>query len=167
MRDLMGRAMQFFCKEPQRYYMEIASLATTVGIIHEEYQEYEAAVQCYEIAKDIYMEKLGTEHPNTAISYNDLGYALIKLERYEEALRYLKESCRIKEREFGTEHRYTANTYHTLGQAYTGLGDYEKALELKSTKMFVYGHDHINTLVINYNDIMFCYGLKTGRTTYQ
>lgn len=123
------KAMQFFCKEPQRYYMEIASLATTVGIIHEEYQEYEAAVQCYEIAKDIYMEKLGTEHPNTASSYNDLGYALIKLERYEEALRYLKESCRIKEREFGTEHRYTANTYHTLGQAYTGLGDYEKALE--------------------------------------
>ena len=75
------------------------------------------------------MEKVGTEHPNTASSYNDLGYALIKLERYEEALRYLKESCRIKEREFGTEHRYTANTYHTLGQAYTGLGDYEKALE--------------------------------------
>jgi predicted MPP superfamily phosphohydrolase len=48
----------------------------------------------------------------------------------------------------------------------TDPGIYEKALELKSTKMFVYGHDHINTLVINYNDIMFCYGLKTGRTTY-
>ena len=56
--------------------------------------------------------------------------------------------------------------YEDLSLQKTDPGIYEKALELKSTKMFVYGHDHINTLVINYNDIMFCYGLKTGRTTY-
>ena len=29
-----------------------------------------------------------------------------------------------------------------------------------------FGHDHINTLHIKYQGVMFCYGLKTGFTSY-
>lgn len=46
------------------------------------------------------------------------------------------------------------------------IGLYDKAKELGSTKAFIFGHDHVNTLHIKYQDIMFCYGLKTGRTSY-
>ncbi len=43
---------------------------------------------------------------------------------------------------------------------------FEKAVNLKSTKAFAFGHDHVNNLIIKYQDILFCYSLKTGRTTY-
>ena len=48
----------------------------------------------------------------------------------------------------------------------TNVGLFNKAVELGSTKAFVYGHDHINNLVLNYNGIKLCYGLKSGRTSY-
>lgn len=128
-RNLCEEALEFFGREPMWYYMELASIATTLGMICEEYQEYEEAARYYEFEKDIYVEKLGADHPMAASSYNDLGYALIKLGRYEDALEYLEDSCRIKEREYGMEHRYTANTYHTLGQVHICLDDCEKALE--------------------------------------
>ena len=43
---------------------------------------------------------------------------------------------------------------------------FNKALELGSTKAFIFGHDHINNLVLNYKGINLCYGLKSGRTSY-
>ena len=43
---------------------------------------------------------------------------------------------------------------------------FNKIVELQSTKLLVYGHDHINTLIMKYNDILFCYGLKTGMASY-
>lgn len=49
---------------------------------------------------------------------------------------------------------------------FENIGLLNKAKELKSTKAFIYGHDHINDLIIEYENILFCYGLKTGRTSY-
>ena len=46
------------------------------------------------------------------------------------------------------------------------VGIYSKAKELGSTKLFAFGHDHINTLQIKYEDIVFSYGIKTGLTSY-
>lgn len=46
------------------------------------------------------------------------------------------------------------------------VGIFDKMLELKSTKVVAFGHDHINTLHIKYKDIMFCYGLKIGYSSY-
>ena len=46
------------------------------------------------------------------------------------------------------------------------VGMFNKIIELNSTKILAFGHDHINTLHVKYKDVMFCYGLKTGYTSY-
>lgn len=43
---------------------------------------------------------------------------------------------------------------------------YNKAKELGSAKAFIYGHDHLNSLSINYDGILFSYGVKTGKTSH-
>ena len=49
---------------------------------------------------------------------------------------------------------------------WVNVGFFQKAKELGSTTTIVYGHDHVNSLVVEYEGILLCYGLKTGRTSY-
>lgn len=46
------------------------------------------------------------------------------------------------------------------------VGLFDKIVLLQSSKFIAFGHDHVNTLQIKFNDVMFCYGLKTGFTSY-
>ena len=46
------------------------------------------------------------------------------------------------------------------------VGMFDKIIELNSTKLMAFGHDHMNTLHMKYKEVMFCYGLKTGLTSY-
>ena len=48
----------------------------------------------------------------------------------------------------------------------TDIGFFDKVIELGSTNFMAFGHDHVNTLHIKYQNVMFCYGLKTGFTSY-
>lgn len=45
-------------------------------------------------------------------------------------------------------------------------GIFDKMVELGSTKIVAFGHDHVNSLHVKYKDIMLCYGLKIGYTSY-
>lgn len=44
----------------------------------------------------------------------------------------------------------------------TSVGFMEKVLGLGRTKAMIFGHDHYNNTIINYQGIDFCYGTKTG-----
>ncbi len=48
----------------------------------------------------------------------------------------------------------------------TDAAFFEKVLELNATKAMIYGHDHVNNAVIHYQGIDFCYGTKTGTSSY-
>jgi len=45
-------------------------------------------------------------------------------------------------------------------------GLFNKVKELQSTSHIFVGHDHINTLSVDYQGVNLTYGLKTGRTSY-
>ncbi|MBQ8321466.1 MAG: metallophosphoesterase [Clostridia bacterium] len=45
-------------------------------------------------------------------------------------------------------------------------GFFDTAKTLGSTDALFYGHDHRNNTFIEYEDILFCYGRKTGTTVY-
>ena len=45
-------------------------------------------------------------------------------------------------------------------------GLFDKIVELSSTSHIFVGHDHINSLSVNYEGIQLTYGLKTGATCY-
>ena len=46
----------------------------------------------------------------------------------------------------------------------TGFFDAVKSLE--STDALFFGHDHLNNAIIKYEDVLFCYAMKTGYTVY-
>lgn len=48
----------------------------------------------------------------------------------------------------------------------TDVGFFDKVLELNATKAMMFGHDHVNNAVIHYQGVDFCYGTKTGTTSY-
>lgn len=45
-------------------------------------------------------------------------------------------------------------------------GFFDKVLALGSTKALFFGHDHRNNTHIRYQDVLFCYATKTGKTVY-
>ena len=45
-------------------------------------------------------------------------------------------------------------------------GFFDVAKELRSTDAMFYGHDHVNTTMLNYEGILLCYGIKIGHTSY-
>ena len=44
----------------------------------------------------------------------------------------------------------------------TSVNFFDKVLELNRTQAMIYGHDHYNNAIINYQGVDFCYGTKTG-----
>ncbi|MBQ8374310.1 MAG: metallophosphoesterase [Clostridia bacterium] len=44
---------------------------------------------------------------------------------------------------------------------------FEKVLEWNATKAMIYGHDHVNNTIIRYRGVDFCYGTKTGPSSYE
>lgn len=45
-------------------------------------------------------------------------------------------------------------------------GFFDAVRELGSTEALIYGHDHVNNTIISYEDVLFCYGTKTGPNSY-
>lgn len=49
---------------------------------------------------------------------------------------------------------------------YTPYDDYVFENIKDNTQMIISGHDHINTFVVDYKDVIFCYAMKTGHGSY-
>lgn len=45
-------------------------------------------------------------------------------------------------------------------------GFFRIAKELGSVETIIYGHNHTNTFICDYRDVKLCYGIKTGRASY-
>ncbi len=103
---------------------------------------------------------LGTEHPDTATSYNNIGLVYQEQGDYTKALEYLFKALAIKEKVLGMEHPDTATSYNNIGLVYDEQGDYTKALEyyFKALEILeiVLGTEHPSTAT-SYNNIGLVY----------
>jgi tetratricopeptide (TPR) repeat protein len=72
---------------------------------------------------------LGTEHPDVARSYNNIGSVFNHQGEYAKALEYHGKAMAIWKKVLGTEHPEVATSYNNIGVVYDNLGDYVKALE--------------------------------------
>ena len=59
---------------------------------------------------------LGSEHPDTAISYNNIGLVYNKKGEYESAIKYLKKAWYTYKAKLGEEHPYTLNTREIMNK---------------------------------------------------
>jgi len=97
------------------------------------------------LAEELY----GTEHPNTASTYNNIGEVYHTQGDYPKALEYHFKALKIDEKVFGTNHPNTARDYNNIGTVYYKSKEYDKALEYLNKALEIFetklGPNHPNT----------------------
>ena len=121
----------------------LGDIAFFGGWLAYEQGRYGDSLRFYKRAVPVFEKVLGTEHPDTATSYNNIGIVYKDRGDYDAALEYYNKALAIREKGLGTEHPDTAVTYVNIGALYYEKGEYDKATEqlIKAYKVFfAYGH---------------------------
>ena len=87
---------------------------------------------------EIRKEVLGEKHPDTAMSYNNIGNVYYNLGDYNEALEYFNKALEIKKEVLGEKHANIASSYLNIGNLYYKLGDYKKALKYHNKALEIF-----------------------------
>ena len=103
--------------------------ANVVANIYYSLGKYDKAIELYQYIIDFQENVLGTEHPNTAATYNNIALIYVDQRNYPKALEWYQKALTIREKVLGTEHPDTATTYNNIAAVYFYQGDYPKALD--------------------------------------
>ena len=121
---------------------------------------YPKALEFYTKALNIQEKILGKDHPDTALSYNNIGSVYNRMGDYTKALEFYTKALNIREKVLGKDHPDTALSYNNIGYVYSSMGDYPKALEFYAKALNirekVLGKDHPDT-ALSYNNIGYVY----------
>ncbi len=122
--------------------------------------KYKKAELLYRKICRIKERTIGYEHPNTAISYNDLAMVYEYQGKYIKAEEFYKKSLRIRKKMLGEENEYTAISYNNLAMVYKRQGKFKEAEALleKSLCIFkkVLGEQNLY-VDISYNNLAWVY----------
>ena len=90
--------------------------------------DYAKAEPLYQRALKIWEKTVGPEHPNTALSLNDLALSYDKkMGDYAQAEPLNQRALKIDEKSLGPEHPYTATSLNALALLYADIGEPEEA----------------------------------------
>lgn len=127
---------------------------------HEQGDNDNALENCIK-ALQIREKVLGTDHPDTADSYNDTGIVYNAKGDYDKALEFSIKALEIRKKILGVKHLSTAMSYDNTGTVYNSKGDYHKALEYHfealKIRLNILGTMH-PLIAMSYNNIGLIYG---------
>jgi tetratricopeptide (TPR) repeat protein/nucleoside phosphorylase len=154
-----GHADSAFTGEDLRRWL-ITSLFNNAGYGLFALGDYPQALEWFGKALAVREEVLGTEHPDTATTYNNIGGVYHDQSSYAEALEWYGKALAVFEAVLGTEHPDTATTYNNIGGVYLDQSDYAEALEwfgkALAVRDEVLGTGHPDTAT-TYNNIAAVY----------
>jgi nephrocystin-3 len=107
---------------------------------------------------------LGTAHPNTLASMNNLGNLLTDKGNYKEAESLHRQTLRGRKKYLGLEHLDTLSSYLNIGNLLCGRGDYRNAAfnirQAINGYAKLLGDDHPDTLlsINNFGQLLFLQG---------
>jgi tetratricopeptide (TPR) repeat protein len=111
--------------------------------------DYSSARPLFERALALREKALGSDHPDTALSLNNLGGLLFSQGDLAEARPYYESALVIREKALGSDHPNTAESLNNLGGLFYSQGDlagarpyYERALAIREKAL---GSDHRET----------------------
>ena len=154
-----------FCAESVLRYMageteRRAKLFLQVGFVQNRQGDYTSAFRNFLCALKICEKVLGTEHPDTATTYNNIAGVYYSQGDYPKAIEWYGKALSIREQVLGTEHPDTATTYNNIAGVYYSQGDYPKALEWYGKALEIHekvlGLEHPDTAT-TYNNIAGVY----------
>ena len=138
--------------------MKISSLCMQSGNRYYYLKNYHRAFNCYSKALVILERILGSDHPDTAITYNNIAGVYKNQGNYVLALEWYFKALNIREKVLRSDHPATAETYNNIATVYINQGDYVLALEwyIKALIIFKeeYGLEHPNIAIASNNIAM-------------
>ena len=109
----------------EKYYNLLSDYANFLY----DYSLYYDSETIYERAISLAEELYGTEHANTATSYNKIGMVYYNQDKYKKALDYFGRALKIREKTPKQYYPEIATTYNNIGAIYRKQGKYDMALE--------------------------------------
>ena len=148
-----------------------AELLEYFGAIYTASGDLSKALDCHCQALDIRIKNYGFEHPNVALSYDNIGLGYFYLGDYVSALKCIQKAEDVQKKALDSNNIALSTTYNNYGIIYSELGDYNKAIayyeKAKSIVVAEYGERHpdvamellnIGTAYLNLGD--YSKGLK-------
>lgn len=130
---------------------------------HYQYGHYDLAERLCLRLIALSEEVFGTEHQDTAASYNEIGVIYKAKGELEKAIEYYEKALRINEKVLGKEHSEIATNLNNIGAVYNDKGEYDMALEYYGMALLirekVFGREH-PVIATSYNNLGFVYGNK-------
>jgi len=109
-------------------------------------------------ALKIQEKELGSKHPDTIATYNNIAMAHLNQKDFTKAIIWLHIALDSHEKILGENCFDTAVVYNNMASAYDGQGEYRKALEWYSKSLSIYeevlDEEHLSFIVI-FNNIAF------------
>jgi CHAT domain-containing protein/Tfp pilus assembly protein PilF len=111
-------------------HLETAAARTSLGIVHFERNEFDAALDTLQRALAILQRELPDDDPRLARALTPLGNSLRRKARYAEARPLLERALAIREKTLGPEHPDVASALFNLGTLFGDLGEYAETRRL-------------------------------------
>lgn len=128
---------------------EAIILSTNLGFYLQIVGAYSDALPLYERALAVRERVLGSDHPDTASSLNNLASLYRAQGAYERALPLYERALAVRERVLGSDHLSTASSLNNLAGLHRVQGAYERAFPLYERALTIYervlGADHLDT----------------------
>ena len=86
------------------------------------------ANDCFEKALEILKNTLGDNHPDIAVSYNNIGAFFHALGDYRRAIVFFEKALEILKNTVGDNHPDVAVSYSNIGETYYAFRDYRRAI---------------------------------------
>lgn len=137
------------------YSPESARLLFQAGAFQFIHGFYPQSQSFHQQALSIRKKTLGSEHPATAESLNNLGVLFRSQDDYEQAEKLHQQALAIRKKTLGPHHLATAESLNNLGVLYRSQRKYEKAEPLLQEALSIYKHlrgsEHPDTLYFSLN----------------
>jgi len=91
-------------------------------------EQYEKADRYYRASLKIQLKTLGPEHPDVAVTYNNIGMACDFKGAHHEAIDYHQKSLEVDLKRRDLEQLVVAPTYNKIGRNYADCGDKANAI---------------------------------------
>ena len=127
-----------------------AEIRMTIGVACGEVGDFTRAIEQLEAALALRKSALGSGHPDTLASMNNLAYAYSYAGRLDEAIPLFEETLKLTMANLGPEHAGTLGTMNGLAAVYRSVGRLDKALplfeEIHERTKITLGREHPGTI---------------------
>ncbi len=134
---------------------DIAYSYFLIAQLYYKFYYYDQALEHYQLALNIYKEKLGDDCLGVGNTLNYIGNIYFYEKKYDQAMSYYQEALRIRKLRLGNDHQDVADTINNIAITYDGqekldqgMEQHKEALRIRKLRL---GNDHPDVAMTLFN----------------